>query len=133
MSDPNSIKPTGSELEILQILWEKGPSTVREVHEILSRAKESGYTTTLKLLQIMYEKGLVFRDTANRSHVYRAAVSRERTRKQMLDRMVRTLFAGSSSSLVLEALGHYQASEQELDAIRAYLAKMDAKKKGSHQ
>jgi predicted transcriptional regulator len=129
MTDSTLIKPTESELEILQVLWEKGPSTVREVHDILLRSKEAGYTTTLKLLQIMFDKGLVSRDTANRSHVYRAAVSRERTRKQMLDRMVRTLFAGSSSSLVLEALGHYQASEQELEAIRAYLAKMDAKKK----
>jgi predicted transcriptional regulator len=129
MNENKGVRPTESELGILQVLWEKGPSTVREVHEILTETKEAGYTTTLKLMQIMHEKGLVKRDTASRSHVYEAAVSREKTRKLMVDKMIRTLFQGSSSGLVMQALGHHRASEEELDAIKKYLAKLEGGKK----
>lgn len=124
MNKQKADKPTEGELEILQILWEKGPSTVREVHEVLTENKESGYTTTLKMMQIMHEKGLVKRNTEARSHVYEAVVSRERTRKAMVDRLIATLFQGSSSSLVLEALGHHRTSDKELAAIRQYLNQM---------
>lgn len=123
-------RPTESELEILQILWEKGPSTVREVHEKLAERKEAGYTTTLKLMQIMHEKGLVKRDTESRSHIYHAVISREKTRTQMVDRLVSTLFQGSSSSLVMEALGHHRASAEELKAIRNYLTMLENKNEG---
>ena len=115
------LKPTESELEILQILWEKENATVREVHEELSKNKDSGYTTTLKLLQIMFEKGLVTRDDSNKTHVYKAAISKERTQKQFLNKMINTLFSGSSTQLVLQALGNQKASKDELDEIQKYL------------
>lgn len=116
-----NLKPTESELEILQILWEKQPSTVRDVHEELSKTKVSGYTTTLKLLQIMYEKKLVTRDDSAKTHIYQAAISRQKTQKQFLDKMINGLFSGSSTQLVLQALGNQQASKDELDEIQKYL------------
>ncbi len=119
------IKPTEGELEILRVLWDKGTATVREVHETLTENKRSGYTTTLKLMQIMHEKGLVKRDTSARSHVYRAALSEKRAQKLMLDRLIHTLFGGSSSSLVMQALGHHKASPEEIEAIKAYLREME--------
>jgi BlaI family penicillinase repressor len=115
------LKPTESELEILQILWEKENATVREVHEELSKTKDSGYTTTLKLLQIMFEKGLVTRDDSNKTHIYQPAVTKQKTQKQFLDKMINTLFAGSSTQLVLQALGNQKASKDELDEIQKYL------------
>lgn len=115
------LKPTESELEILQILWDKEDATVREVHEELSKNKDSGYTTTLKLLQIMFEKGLVTRDDSSKTHIYQPAVSRQKTQKQFLDKMINTLFAGSSTQLVLQALGNQKASKDELDEIQKYL------------
>jgi predicted transcriptional regulator len=115
------LKPTESELEILQILWTKENATVREVHEELSKTKDSGYTTTLKLLQIMFEKGLVTRDDSNKTHIYQPAVTRQKTQKQFLDKMINTLFAGSSTQLVLQALGNQKASKDELEEIQKYL------------
>ena len=92
-------KPTESELEILQILWQREYSTVRDVHEELSKTKISGYTTTLKLMQIMYEKKLVTRDDSAKTHVYQPAISRQKTQKQFLDKMINGLFSGSSTQL----------------------------------
>lgn len=115
------LKPTESELEILKILWDKENATVREVHEELSKNKDSGYTTTLKLLQIMFEKGLVTRDDSNKTHIYQPAVTRQKTQKQFLDKMINTLFAGSSTQLVLQALGNQKASKDELEEIQKYL------------
>lgn len=107
------VKPTESELEILQILWKNGTATVRDVHEELVQAKEVGYTTTLKLMQIMHEKGLVKRDESMRTHVYQAAVNKEKTQKHLLTKMIDSLFGGSSTQLVLQALG---SSEQKVSA-----------------
>ncbi len=121
MSIPKKLKPTESELDILTILWSKEKATVREVHEELSKRKESGYTTTLKLLQIMFEKGLVKRDDSNKTHIYEPAISRQRTQKQFLDKMINTLFAGSSTQLVLQALGNQKSSKGELEEIQKYL------------
>lgn len=121
MSTNIPVKPTESELEILQILWEKGEATVREVHEILAKRKSAGYTTTLKLLQIMHDKGMVTRDDSIRSHVYKAALSRKKTQKQFLDKMIKGLFSGSSAQLVMQALGQQKASKEELDEIQKYL------------
>jgi len=112
------IKPTEGELEILQVLWDKGKATVREVHETILQTKEAGYTTTLKLMQIMFEKGLVTRDDSNKTHIYQPAVTREKTQKQFLNKMIDTLFAGSSSDLVLQALGGHAASDEELEKIQ---------------
>ena len=121
MTINKNTKPTESELEILKILWNKESATVREVHEELSKTKESGYTTTLKLLQIMFEKGLVKRDDTNKTHVYQPAVSQQKTQKQFLEKMINTLFSGSSTQLVLQALGNQKASKDELEEIQKYL------------
>ncbi|GAA4308637.1 BlaI/MecI/CopY family transcriptional regulator [Compostibacter hankyongensis] len=122
-------RPTESELEILQVLWERGPSTVREVHEVLARQKETGYTTTLKLMQIMHDKGTLRRDTSARTHIYEASVSREDTQHQLLDRMIHTLFSGSAASLVMQTLGHHRASAGELEKIKDYLQQLERSKK----
>ena len=121
MSIIKNLKPTESELEILKILWNKEKATVREVHDELSKTKESGYTTTLKLMQIMFEKGLVKRDDSNKTHIYEPAISKQRTQKQFLDKMINTLFAGSSTQLVLQALGNQKSSKGELEEIQKYL------------
>lgn len=121
MDSNKKIKPTESELEILQILWQRGQATVREVHEELSKNKNSGYTTTLKLMQIMFEKGIVSRDDTAKTHIYAPAISRKKTQKQFLDKMINGLFAGSSTQLVLQALGNQKASKSELDEIQKYL------------
>lgn len=99
-------------------MWEKGTASVREVHEELSRTKEAGYTTTLKLMQIMHEKGIVKRDDSIKTHIYQAAVSREKTQKHLLGKMIDTLFGGSPTQLVLQALGNHKASADELEAIQ---------------
>lgn len=121
MSTTRNIKPTESELEILQILWSKGLATVREVHEGLAATKEVGYTTTLKLMQIMNEKGLVKRDDSMRTHVYQAAVNKEKTQKHLLGKMIENLFGGSPTQLVIQALGEHKASPDELEKIQALL------------
>lgn len=123
------IKPTESELEILSILWERGASTVREVHEILEQSKEAGYTTTLKLMQIMHEKGILIRDASAKTHIYEANVSRERTQQQLLNKMIDTVYNGSATQLVMQALGHHRSSREELDQIRQYLNEMEKKQK----
>ncbi len=112
------IKPTESELEILQVLWEKKIASVRDVHEVLAKTKEAGYTTTLKLMQIMFEKGLVKRDSTLKTHFYQAAASREKTQKHLLSKMINSLFGGSPTQLVMQALGNHKASPEELDEIR---------------
>ncbi len=121
------IKPTESELEILQILWQKGLATVREVHEELSAIKNAGYTTTLKLMQIMNEKGLVKRDDSIKSHVYQAAVNKEKTQKHLLDKMIDGLFGGSSTQLVIQALGNHKTSKEELDKIQDLIDNLKTK------
>lgn len=115
-----NVKPTESELEILNILWSKDLATVREVHEELAKMKDVGYTTTLKLMQIMHEKGLVKRDESMRTHVYQAAVNREKTQKHLLNKMIDSLFGGSSTQLVLQALGNGdgKVSDEELEQIQ---------------
>ena len=115
------VKPTESELEILQVLWVKGLATVREVHEELIKTKDIGYTTTLKLMQIMHEKGLVRRDESMRTHVYQAAVNKEKTQKHLLSKMIDSLFGGSSTQLVLQALGEGKASAAEIEQIQTLL------------
>lgn len=122
-------KPTESEMEILQVLWEKGPSTVREVHEVLSRTKDSGYTTTLKLMQIMYEKGLLKRNDETKSHVYTSQVKQESVQKQAVSRMIKNLFKGSSAKLVMHALGNHKATDEEIMEIKKYLREIEKSKK----
>jgi BlaI family transcriptional regulator, penicillinase repressor len=121
MNTAATTKPTESELEILNILWTLGPATVRDVHEQLLQTKEAGYTTTLKLMQIMLEKKLLSRDASQKTHVYTAIVNREQTQGQMLQRMIQTMFNGSPMQLVMQALGSHKASKAELEQIREYL------------
>ncbi|MFT4203551.1 MAG: BlaI/MecI/CopY family transcriptional regulator [Chitinophagaceae bacterium] len=117
-------KPSEGELEILQILWKKHAATVREVYEEISQTKNCAYTTTLKLIQIMYDKQLVTRDDAQKVHRYMPNISKEKTQKQFLGKMVHTLFSGSTSQLVLQALGNGTASPDELEQIQEMLNKL---------
>ena len=116
-------KPTDSELEILHVLWQHGPATVRAVNDELGqrRRAEVGYTTTLKLLQLMLDKGLVRRDDEGRSHVYRAAVREQDTQNLLLDKFVAATFGGSALKLVMQALGNRQTSADELAQLRRLL------------
>lgn len=116
-------RPTESELELLRILWETEPATVRDIFEALNHERASGYTTVLKMLQIMTAKGLVVRDEANRAHVYRAAISQEDMQSKLLKDLSVRLFSGSAAQLALHALAMEPASKQELDEIRALLKK----------
>jgi predicted transcriptional regulator len=116
-------RPTESELELLRILWEKQPATVREIYDALNMERPSGYTTVLKLLQIMTAKGLVVRDEANRAHVYRSAISQDAMQSKILKDLSVRLFSGSAAQLALHALAMEPASDTELDEIRALLQK----------
>jgi predicted transcriptional regulator len=117
--------PTEAELAILRVLWDLGPSTVREVHDAMGAERDVGYTTILKILQIMHEKQLVTRDDSARSHVYRAALPRERTQKRLVNDLVDRAFDGSPASLVLQALSSRRASPEELERIRALLDELE--------
>jgi BlaI family transcriptional regulator, penicillinase repressor len=121
--------PTAAELEILHVLWTRGASTVREVHDELDSEKPTGYTTTLKLLQIMADKGLVRRDEKQRAHVYQASVSREQTQTRLVRNLVDKVFGGSASGLVMNALSSKRASAAELAEIRRALDEMEGKRK----
>lgn len=120
-TQPQPPRPTPAELEILSVLWEHGPCTVREVHERLAASRASGYTTVLKLLQIMVGKGLAAREERGRSHVYRAAIAREKTQRQLVSDLVERAFGGSASQLILQALATRRATPEEMRAIRRLL------------
>ena len=122
-----NIKPTESELEILNILWSKGACTVRDVHEVLEQNKDAGYTTTLKLMQIMHDKSLLTRDASARSHVYSANVSQEKTQGQIVKKLIDNVFNGSAAQLVMQALGNHKTNKTELEAIKKYLKEMENK------
>jgi BlaI family penicillinase repressor len=111
-------KPTDAELAILRVLWDRGPSTVRQVHDVLLRERPTAYTTALKLLQIMTEKGLVRRDETDRTHVYYARLSEEQTQRQLVRDLLDRAFGGSASKLVMQALAARRASPEELGEIR---------------
>jgi len=133
MTNSKFTKPTESEMEILQVLWELGPSSVRGVHDVLSETKDSGYTTTLKLMQIMNEKGLLNRNDESKTHIYSSAVKKESVQKQVVSKMINGLFKGSSAKLVMHALGNHRASKEEIIEIKKYLDEIEndttAKKK----
>lgn len=122
-----AFKPTESELEILSILWEKEQATVREVHEVVQITKEVGYTTTLKLMQIMHEKGLVERNESSKTHIYKPTIAQAKAQEQYISKMIRTLFSGSSSQLVLQALGNHHVSDQDLAEIKSLIASLEKK------
>ncbi|WP_306601164.1 BlaI/MecI/CopY family transcriptional regulator [Geothrix sp. 21YS21S-2] len=118
------IRPSDGELAILRVLWDRGSATVRDVHSELSRSRDMGYTTVLKLMQIMVEKGLVTRDETTRTHVYQAAQGEEPTQACLLDDLLQKAFQGSAASLVVRALGSRRATDGELDEIQALLARL---------
>ena len=115
------IKTTESELEILQLLWHLGPSSVRKINDELNKTKNTGYTTTLKIMQIMAEKGLVTRIKDGRNHIYSAAVEQQAAQRQLLDKLLNGVFGGSASKLVMQALGNHKPSKKELAEIKKYI------------
>jgi predicted transcriptional regulator len=125
MAERPSPRPTDAELSILRVLWERGPSTVRDVHETLSTTQGTGYTTILKLMQIMTEKGLVVRDETERAHVYEARQSEQRTQRQLLTDLADRAFGGSPARLVMQALSGRKTTAEELNAIRELLNTME--------
>jgi predicted transcriptional regulator len=122
-------RPTDSELEILKVLWEQGPSTVRDIHDALAASRKTGYTTILKQLQIMAEKGIVARDEDQRAHVYAAKTPREQTERELVGDLLDRAFDGSTSKLVLHALESKRASREEIDEIRRLLESYEGGKR----
>ena len=120
-------RPTDAELEILKVLWRRGPSTVREVFETLGETKGTGYTTVLKLMQIMAEKGLVVRDERERAHRYEAAAPEDETQRRLVGDLLRKAFDGSAKKLVMQALSAERASAEELSEIRRMLDELEGK------
>ena len=118
-------RPTNAELAILRVLWRRGPSTVRQVHDVLSAEKPIGYTTILKFMQIMTEKGLLLRDESRRSHVYRPQVSAEQTQQQLVGDLLERAFEGSAQRLVMQALSAKKVTAEELAQIRATLDEIE--------
>jgi predicted transcriptional regulator len=128
MSQNQPPRPTDAELEILRVLWEHGPATVREVHEVISESRETGYTTVLKQLQIMADKGLVSRDESQRSHVYEARYAEEQTQRQLVHDLLHRAFGGSTEKLVLQALSTTRTSKADLAEIHRLLKRQKGDK-----
>ena len=125
MANSSQPRPTDSELEILRVLWERGPCTVRDVHDCLNRTKPTGYTTVLKLMQIMAEKGSVRRNEEQRAHVYQAVAPRENTQRQLVGELLDRAFGGSATQLVMQALAAKRTTPEELAKIRRILDEME--------
>ena len=125
MKKTNVIRPTESELEILKILWTSGPSTVRFVNDILNKRKDVGYTTTLKIMQIMTKKGIVERNEDNRTHIYNAVICEKETKNLLLNKFLDTTFEGSAANLVMQALGNHKTHKEELEKIKDLINKIE--------
>ncbi|MEM6629863.1 MAG: BlaI/MecI/CopY family transcriptional regulator [Bacteroidota bacterium] len=129
MAKKKKLEPTQAELEILQFLWDEGPATVKEVHQHLAdiRDKDIVYTTTLKTMQVMYERGFLHREAAGRKHIYNAAIEEQATKKQLLDKFLHFTFGGSALSLVMKVLGDYKTSPKELQELKNYIESIEKK------
>ena len=127
----NEIRPSDGELEILQILWKQGPSTVREINDLLNTDQDrtTGYTTTLKIMQIMFEKGLLNRDDSQRTHIYSPAVREGKVQSALLDRFLNAAYKGSASKLALQLLGNHKTTSDELAEIKALIDQLEKNKK----
>lgn len=125
MSKDKTNQPTASELAILAILWERGPQPVKMVHEQLSEEKEVVYTTILKTMQVMTDRGFLARESQGRKHIYRAAIAREDTQNSLLDTFVNRAFGGSAKNLAMRALGNYKTSKEDLDELKALIEKIE--------
>ena len=124
-------KPTESELEILSLLWERGPSTVKEINDLLNTGKEVGYTTTLKIMQIMFDKNILKREKLGRSHIYDAKIKKSETQEILLEKFLKTTFSGSASKLVMQAIGRENTTQKEIDEIKNYLKMLEKDKNGT--
>lgn len=120
---------TEAELEILQVLWDKKQATVKEVHEVLNEGREAVYTTTLKQMQVMYEKGLLKRDDSRRQHIYYPDVDIKRVQRKFMDKVMKNLFSGSAGELVMNALSNYKTTAEELEQIKTLIEKAKQSKK----
>ncbi len=127
-----NLQPTSSELAILQILWQRGPSTVREVHDLLAQEKDVRYTTTLKTMQVMHSRGFIQREVQGQNHIYQAAIAQEATQTALLDTFLQRAFGGSAWRLVMKALGNYEASPEELAQLKKVIAEKENKKSEDH-
>lgn len=121
MKEKNKPNPTPSELEILQFIWKNGPSTVKMIHEELAKHRDVVYTTTLKTMQVMCERGMLTREAKGRKHIYHAAIEEDATQDQLLDRFLDKTFSGSSMRLVMKALGNYKTSKKDLEELKKYI------------
>jgi len=119
------IQPTESELEVLQVLWKEGPCTVRQVNDILKLNRDVGYTTTLKIMQIMTEKKLVTRDTGSKTHVYHSSVKENSTQKSLLNTFIQKTYRGSAMQLVMQALGNQKASLEEIEELKKMIKRIE--------
>jgi BlaI family transcriptional regulator, penicillinase repressor len=128
MEKNKNFKPTESELEILAVLWANKNATVRIVHEELAKTKDAGYTTTLKLMQIMHEKGLVTRNTESKTHIYTPAIDKQKTQMQIVNKMITNLFGGSPAEMIMQALGGNKTTAAELQKIEELIETLKAKK-----
>lgn len=124
-------KPTESELEILSILWENGPCTVKWVNDKLNEKKDVGYTTTLKIMQIMFDKKILTREKSGRSHIYKTTDQKDETQGVLLEKILETAFSGSASKLVMHAIGRDKTSQKEIDEIKKYLELIESEKNGA--
>jgi BlaI family penicillinase repressor len=129
MPDIPTMKPTDAELEILQVIWLHGPVSVRFVNDELNRKKKVGYTTTLKIMQIMTDKGLLKRSEKGRKHIYNVVLKEKEAKNLLLDKFVKTAFGGSAMDLVLQALGNHQTTPEELEELKALIQKIERDKK----
>lgn len=121
-------KPTESELEVLKVLWQMGRATVKQVNEEINKTKETGYTTTLKIMQIMFEKGLVSKNAEGKQHIFESKIGEEDTQKSLLNRFIDSTFQGNAMSLVMQALGNHHASEEELSELKKLIQQLEQDK-----
>jgi predicted transcriptional regulator len=129
MKDKDQTMPTESELEILSILWDKHPASVRQINDKLNEKKDVGYTTTLKIMQIMHKKGLLKRDAKQRTHLYSPVIKKDNTQIKLVHHLLNKAFKGSAANLVLQVLGNHKASDEELDEIRNLIDKIEEERK----
>lgn len=125
MSKRSNQQPTTSELAVLQLLWNRGPMSVKEIHEALSTEKEIVYTTVLKTMQVMLDRGFLERESVGRKHIYSAAIAREATQNELLDTFLQRTFGGSAKQLVMRALGNYRASKTDIEELKAMIDKLE--------
>ena len=127
MNNIKKYKPTESELDVLSIIWENGPSTVRLVNDSLNKKRSVGYTTTLKIMQIMFDKGILSREVDGRTHIYKPIISQKSVQGKLVDRLLETAFGGSATNLVMNALGNHNSSKEELMEIKKLIQKLEEK------